>query len=259
MGKLTWECYGAEIVLSDDEKATIFCDVDNLPCTVTGTFDRRSAPGMQGTNTYSAALSGMQIAISGTVMARNMGSKSRPVDLVLEDYRKLLCSVFNPLFSGKLTRNMMGGLYFVEARANSTPIFDTVFGGTLPFSVDLYADEPYWKLDDKRIIDIGPSETETVFPGETQEDFEELYRFVNEMEFDRLGVFPYSQEEDTPAATMEDQVPQEVKEFRRDELLELQQAIAFDKAEDMVGHKLGEFVPTRTYRGHGKDEKKSRR
>ena len=73
------------------------------------------------------------------------------------------------------------------------------------------------------------------FPGETQEDFEELYRFVNEMEFDRLGVFPYSQEEDTPAATMEDQVPQEVKEFRRDELMELQQAIAFDKAEDMVG------------------------
>ena len=76
------------------------------------------------------------------------------------------------------------------------------------------------------------------FPGETQEDFEELYRFVNEMEFDRLGVFPYSQEEDTPAATMEDQVPQEVKEFRRDELMELQQAIAFDKAEDMVGHIL---------------------
>ena len=58
------------------------------------------------------------------------------------------------------------------------------------------------------------------------------------MDFDRLGVFPYSQEEDTPAATMEDQVPQEVKEFRRDELMELQQAIAFDKAEDMVGHIL---------------------
>ena len=71
------------------------------------------------------------------------------------------------------------------------------------------------------------------FPGETQEDFEELYRFVNEMEFDRLGVFPYSQEEDTPAATMEDQVPQEVKEDRRDEIMELQQEIAFEKAEDM--------------------------
>ena len=76
------------------------------------------------------------------------------------------------------------------------------------------------------------------FPGETEEDHETLMEFVDEMEFDRLGVFPYSQEEDTPAATMEDQVPQEVKEFRRDELMELQQAIAFDKAEDMVGHIL---------------------
>ena len=53
-----------------------------------------------------------------------------------------------------------------------------------------------------------------------------------------ISGFPYSQEEDTPAATMEDQVPQEVKEFRRDELMELQQAIAFDKAEDMVGRIL---------------------
>ena len=76
------------------------------------------------------------------------------------------------------------------------------------------------------------------FPGETEEDFEELYRFVNEMEFDRLGVFPYSQEEDTPAATMADQVPEEVKAFRRDELMELQQEIAFEKAEDMIGRIL---------------------
>ena len=76
------------------------------------------------------------------------------------------------------------------------------------------------------------------FPGETEEDFEELYRFVNEMEFDRLGVFPYSQEEDTPAATMADQVPEEIKAFRRDELMELQQEIAFEKAEDMIGRIL---------------------
>lgn len=73
------------------------------------------------------------------------------------------------------------------------------------------------------------------FPGETQEDFEELYRFVNEMEFDRLGVFTYSQEEDTPAAIMPEQVEEEVKAFRRDEMMELQQEIAFEKAEDMVG------------------------
>ena len=64
------------------------------------------------------------------------------------------------------------------------------------------------------------------FPGETQEDFEELYNFVDEMEFDRLGVFPYSQEEDTRAAEMPDQIEESVKEARRDELMELQQHVA---------------------------------
>lgn len=83
------------------------------------------------------------------------------------------------------------------------------------------------------------------FPGETQEDFEELYRFVNEMEFDRLGVFPYSREEDTPAAEMPDQVEENVKEARRDELMELQQAVAFEKAEGMVGQRLTVMVEGR--------------
>lgn len=76
------------------------------------------------------------------------------------------------------------------------------------------------------------------FPGETQEDFEELYRFVNAMEFDRLGVFAYSMEEDTPAALLPCQVPQEVKEQRREELMELQQEIAFEKSEAMAGRIL---------------------
>lgn len=80
------------------------------------------------------------------------------------------------------------------------------------------------------------------FPGETQEDFEELYRFVNEMEFDRLGVFTYSKEEDTPAADMPEQVEEGLKESRRDELMELQQAIAFEKAENMVGRVLTVMV-----------------
>ncbi len=75
----------------------------------------------------------------------------------------------------------------------------------------------------------------TGFPGETQEDHEELYNFVDEMEFDRLGVFTYSQEEDTPAAMMENQILEEVKEFRQQELMELQQEIAFEKAKNMVG------------------------
>ena len=82
----------------------------------------------------------------------------------------------------------------------------------------------------------------TGFPGETEEDHEELMQFVDEMEFDRLGVFTYSQEEDTPAAIMPDQIPEEVKEERQAEIMELQQAIAFEKAEDMVGKVLTVMV-----------------
>lgn len=76
------------------------------------------------------------------------------------------------------------------------------------------------------------------FPGETEEDHEILMEFVDEMEFERLGVFAYSQEEDTPAASFPDQVEQEVKEDRRDEIMELQQEIAFEKSEAMIGRTL---------------------
>ncbi|MBO5208962.1 MAG: 30S ribosomal protein S12 methylthiotransferase RimO [Lachnospiraceae bacterium] len=75
----------------------------------------------------------------------------------------------------------------------------------------------------------------TGFPGETEEDHEELMSFVDEMEFDRLGVFTYSQEEDTPAAAMPNQIPEEVKADRQAQLMELQQEIAFDAAQSMTG------------------------
>ena len=75
----------------------------------------------------------------------------------------------------------------------------------------------------------------TGFPGETEDDFEELMDFVDEMEFDRLGVFTYSKEEDTPAATMDNQIDEAVKESRRDEVMQLQQEISCDKSAQMVG------------------------
>ena len=78
----------------------------------------------------------------------------------------------------------------------------------------------------------------TGFPGETEEDHEELKEFVDEMEFDRLGVFTYSPEKNTPAAEMADQVPEEVKEERRDELMELQQEISYDRGQDRIGQEL---------------------
>ena len=73
------------------------------------------------------------------------------------------------------------------------------------------------------------------FPGETQEQHEETMAFIDELEFDRLGVFTYSQEEDTPAAVMPDQIDEETKLTWREELMELQQEIAFDKAQDREG------------------------
>ena len=82
----------------------------------------------------------------------------------------------------------------------------------------------------------------TGFPGETQEDHEELMAFVDEMEFDRLGVFTYSQEEDTPAATMEDQIDEEVKKDRQEELMELQQEVSLDKNEEKIGRTMFAMV-----------------
>ena len=75
----------------------------------------------------------------------------------------------------------------------------------------------------------------TGFPGETQEEHESLLEFVDEMAFDRLGVFPYSPEEDTPAALFEDQVDEAVKLERKADIMELQQEIAFEKAQAAVG------------------------
>lgn len=78
----------------------------------------------------------------------------------------------------------------------------------------------------------------TGFPGETEEDHEELMQFINDMEFDRLGAFAYSQEEDTAAAMMPDQIEEEIKLERQQDIMELQQEIAFEKAEEMVGRVL---------------------
>lgn len=78
----------------------------------------------------------------------------------------------------------------------------------------------------------------TGFPGETEEQHKELLEFVDEMEFERLGVFTYSPEEDTPAAEMPDQIPEEMKADRQAEIMELQQEIVFEQAEQMIGREV---------------------
>lgn len=78
----------------------------------------------------------------------------------------------------------------------------------------------------------------TGFPGETEDNFEEMMDFVDEMEFDRLGVFPYSPEEGTPAVEFPDQIDEEVKADRQCEIMELQQDIAFEKSERRIGQEM---------------------
>ena len=80
------------------------------------------------------------------------------------------------------------------------------------------------------------------FPGETQADHEEVMEFIDEVEFDRLGVFTYSREEDTPAATMPDQIDQDIMDTWRDELMALQQEISIDKSAQMVGKTIDVMV-----------------
>ena len=82
----------------------------------------------------------------------------------------------------------------------------------------------------------------TGFPGETEEDFQDVLSFISEERFDRLGVFPYSQEEGTPAASMENQIPESVKNKRLSRMMELQQEIAFQKAEEQRGRILKALI-----------------
>lgn len=82
----------------------------------------------------------------------------------------------------------------------------------------------------------------TGFPGETEEDFQDVLSFIAEERFDRLGVFPYSQEEGTPAASMENQIPESVKNKRLSRIMELQQEIAFQKAEEQRGRILKALI-----------------
>jgi ribosomal protein S12 methylthiotransferase len=80
------------------------------------------------------------------------------------------------------------------------------------------------------------------FPGETAKDHEELLRFVEEVRFDRLGAFAYSEEEGTPAGSYEDQIPRKERERRRDAVMELQQKIAFARAAEKVGRRVRALV-----------------
>ena len=80
------------------------------------------------------------------------------------------------------------------------------------------------------------------FPGETEAEFEDLLAYVKSARFERLGVFPYSLEPDTPAARLPGHLSDEVKAERRDRIMEAQQAIAFEFNESLVGKSLDVLI-----------------
>ena len=75
----------------------------------------------------------------------------------------------------------------------------------------------------------------TGFPGETDEEFEDMKEFVKTMKFDRLGVFAYSKEEGTPAAKMKNQIPKKIKDYRKDIIMDMQRLICAEKSKEFVG------------------------
>ena len=84
------------------------------------------------------------------------------------------------------------------------------------------------------------------YPGETEQDIKELEEFVREVKFDRLGVFPYSEEEGTYSAThLKDDVPDEVKQYRADYIMKIQEQIALDNNYERVGRTMKVIVDSR--------------
>lgn len=153
---LRWECNDIVIQFEDTCDAKVFMDFGSFnPAATAGVFDKRTAPGIDGVTTYSASLSELQPHIEARVLGYNMGSRNKSVERVLDEYVSLLCDAFNPRSAGRLYYTTNNGSYFIDARAVSLPAFGAITGGTLPFSVDLYADTPYWFNCAEYAVDMG--------------------------------------------------------------------------------------------------------
>ena len=87
------------------------------------------------------------------------------------------------------------------------------------------------------------------FPGETKENFEELYQFVQEAKFDKLGAFSYSKEENTPAARLKEQIHPMTKKSRYHKIMQLQQRVAKQNLENKIGNTYEVFIENKTFDG----------
>ena len=147
------------------------------------------------------------------------------------------------LYPSGLTRDLL--LFLKDAGSPFVPYFDVPLqhaaSGVLSRMGRPFAHDPHKVIE--RIRSVFPeaalrTSIITGFPGETEQDFDELCRFVAETRFLHLGVFAYQAEDGTPAATMPDQIPDRVKQYRRDALMEIQSEISEDLLTAFVGQRL---------------------
>ena len=163
--KLVWTVGETSLTMTDNRQAAIFIDFNDFnPNLINGVFDERSTPGLDGVVTYSAALSKRQIQLTARVLGFRIGTAQHPVAEVLDEYVALLCEVFNPRILGRLTYTSSMGEFYLDCRPASLPAFGGVEGGTFTFTVDLYADLPYWLETTEHQIDIGETEPLTLYP-----------------------------------------------------------------------------------------------
>lgn len=156
--QLNWSCNGVSIDFSDEIDAPIFLDFNEFnPHLVSGIFEKRSSPNMDGNITYGASLSERQLRLSARVMGGNVGSKAKPVETAIDEYIATLCDAFNPKLTGKLTYTTNNGVYYVECRPLSLPVFGETEGYTQPFTIDLYCDTPYWLTSEEYSVNVGTS------------------------------------------------------------------------------------------------------
>ena len=170
---LRWECAGETIVFGEEPTSPVFMDLSSFyPYLVSGVFDRRSGYGIDGTQTYNAALSSLRVPIKARVLVYNQSSRKYPVEYLTDEYTAKLCRVFDPRRQGRLIYETNTGSYFISGHPESLPAFENEAPAVLKFAVDVVSDYPYWQSTDQIVMDIGTTEALLSLPGEITDGME---------------------------------------------------------------------------------------
>jgi hypothetical protein len=154
--QLIWTYGDAQLVFSADLSGALYMDFNAFqPNFVSGEYDRKTIARVDGSYLSGAAIGNRRICFRATLLAYNIGFKTRPVETVIDEYKQLLCDAFNPRLVGRLTYRTTTGTYYVEATPDAVPTFEEIVGSTLAFAVELTADMPYWQSDILHRTDVG--------------------------------------------------------------------------------------------------------